>query len=73
MGLRSDTLEGFFILGIGITVAIFQASGTVPDLSERFSKWVNSGSIIVIASLMSLLLSPLIPEDLYILIFLISL
>lgn len=60
-------------LGVGTTVAFFQADRTLPVRMLLLSRNVNSCNIVFIASFNNLLLIPLIPLDLYILMFLISL
>lgn len=64
MGLKSETFGEFGIFGMGMTVAIFQAEGMLPELRLMFSKYVNLSINIIMASLISLPLIPLIPLDL---------
>lgn len=55
IGQWSETFLEFFTLGIGITIAFFHLSGTLVVVRLKLSKYVNSGSRMDIASLISLL------------------
>ena len=66
MGLSSSGELGLETLGMGITLAIFQAEGKIPDVIEVLNRWVVSLCRKHSASLRILELSWSRPEDLVI-------
>ena len=63
MGRQFETFLVSPGFGIGVTEAIFQDVGMAPSLTEVLHKWANCLGIAFIASLTTLVLTFLIPED----------